>query len=135
MNSVAISPPHGIVFVLDPKNKEAVIPDYVADEVASFTDSCVSVATQAPDDGETTVFMGREVSGTNALHHVARCEIVVPNGLIALTTSDDARLFEMSVPVGRATVSVWVDALESPTVVVVQVEGGGQASPPRPGAA
>jgi hypothetical protein len=48
---------HGLFY--PPSDASAVIPEYVPGEVVSFTDSCVQVATQAPVDGETALFMGR----------------------------------------------------------------------------
>jgi len=122
MNGVMIVPPHGIIFVLDPENKDALIPEYVDSVVANCTDTCVSVATQAPVDGETEIFMASEVIPPSDLLQVAQCEILVPNGQIALITSDLERIFHLRLPVGRARVTVWVDVIDGPAKVVVEAK-------------
>lgn len=122
MKSVTINVPHGILFILDPNNKDVLIPEYVDGELVSVTDSCLSVVTLAPVDGDTEVSMAFNEAAPRELTRVAYDNISVPHGRLAVTTSDDGSVFEADVPVGRVTVSIWVDDLEDPSRVFVNVE-------------
>ncbi|MGN6481973.1 hypothetical protein [Luteibacter sp.] len=124
MKSVTVTPTHGIIFVLDPTNKEAVIPEYDHDMVVSYTSTCASVATQASVDGETELFLGQDAPEMDDLIQVAVCDISFPSGLVALMDSGDDRFSELRIGDTRATVVVWVDTLNGPTRVVVQIAPG-----------
>jgi hypothetical protein len=124
VKSVSINVPHGMLFILDPNNADVLMPECVDGELVSVTDSCISVATLVPVDGDTEVSMAFNEAAPRELIRVAYDNISVPHGRLAITTSDDGGVFEADVPVGRVTVSIWVDDLEDPSRVFVNVESG-----------
>lgn len=81
-----------------------------------------SVATQAAVDGETEVFLGLDVPELDNLVQIAVCEISFPSGCVALTDSGADRFFNLTIGGSRATVVVWVDTVNGPTRVIVQVK-------------
>jgi len=122
MDSVITSVHHGIVFILDPRNKEVQIPEYVKNELVAATDSCISVVTQAEVDGEVEITLAFSEAAPSDLIHIARGNIRVPHGTLAVDTADEGILFERDVPKGRATVSIWVDDMKHPMRVFINVE-------------
>ena len=122
MDSVITSVHHGIVFILDPRNKDVQIPEYIKNELVAATDSCISVVTQAEVDGEVEIILAFSEAAPSDLIHIARGTLRVPHGTLAVDTADEGILFERDVPKGRATVSIWVDDMTHPTRVFINVE-------------
>jgi hypothetical protein len=122
MDSVVTSVHHGILFLLDPRNRDFQIPDVVKGELVNATDSCISIVTRAEVDGEVEVMLAFSEAAPSDLFHVARGTIRVPHGTLAVDTADEGKLFERDVPKGRVTVSIWVDDSREPTKVFINVE-------------
>jgi hypothetical protein len=121
MTSVAISPPNAIVFVLDPANKKAVIPEYLAGNLIAATETCVSVGTQDSVDGETQVTLKFDDSTLPFLHPIFSGAVATPNGKIAIVTAELQRVLELDVPTEKVSISIWVDDLQNPARVIVIV--------------
>lgn len=110
MKSVVISPDHGMLFVLDPTNKEALVPEYIDNQTVAATDFCISVATRAYVDGDVEVTLASGATSLPGLQRVSTNSLVIPNGILAIITSDLAHVLESEVAPGRVTVSIWVDS-------------------------
>ncbi|MGY3230959.1 hypothetical protein ACVWWJ_002443 [Luteibacter sp. HA06] len=122
VGSVIRNIPHGILFVMDPGNQDVLIPEYVEHHLVASNDSCLSIATQAPCDGDTEVSLILHGSAPLGLFRLGVWDLGVPNGVIAVTTSDDEMLFECQVPIGHASMSVWVDDHRWPAKVCINIE-------------
>ena len=121
MNSIFVSPPNAILFVLDPTNKNAVVPPYIDGEIVAVTDTCVSVGTQADVDGEVEISMSLSGVVPIDLNKVLSRNILVPGGKIAVVTSEFQKVLELDVPAGSAYVSIWVDDLRNPARVFINI--------------
>lgn len=119
MSSVTVGVPHGILFILDPNDEDALVPEYNDDELVSATDSCISVAVQPEVDGDVEISMSYSDMAPPELTRVASKEINVKHGTVAcITAGFDSILFEYSVPECRVT---WVDDAKAPSRVMVNV--------------
>ncbi|MDQ7994265.1 MAG: hypothetical protein AAGC76_00260 [Luteibacter sp.] len=127
MKSVVISAEHGIIFIVDPRNKDAIVPEYEDDEIVSATESCISVAVRPYMDGDVEVSLS-EVAPTKGLELVASHSLLVPNGIIAIATAEIDRVLDQEVSPGSVRVSVWVDSKSSVTRVSVVVDSSSVAS-------
>ncbi|WP_039913064.1 hypothetical protein [Cellvibrio mixtus] len=121
MNKVIVNVPNAILFIVDLKNNETVIPVYIPDQVASATDTCVSVATQAPEDGETEVSLVVNFENSLNYHHVFEGSISIYGGKIAVVTAELETLLELDVPNGKAAFSIFVNDVHHPSVVIVSL--------------
>lgn len=122
MKCAVISPDHGMLFVLDPTYKEALIPDYVDGETVVANDACISVATRAYVDGDVQVLLASGETYTPGLQPVATTSLFIPNGILAIITSDLERVLEQDVPAGRVTISIWVDSPVNAAIVGVTID-------------
>lgn len=115
--------PNAIVFVLDPSNRCASVPDYVPNQVAVANSTCISVATRAEVDGEVSFCLEKSSSGAGESAHkrVFDGSIETPGGKLAIVTAQFERVLETDVtaPVSRVTISV--DEMCAPSVVRVNV--------------
>lgn len=119
MNRLFITPPNAILFVLDPTNKNALVPKYVVGELTAITDSCISVGTQASVDGKVEVSMILSNEEPIDLRLAIHGKIIVPNGKVAVVTSEFEKLIEIDLPIGEISASIWVDDLQSPSKVQI----------------
>lgn len=123
MKSVVVSVPHGILFILDPKNKDVLAPAYVENELIAATDSCISVAVQPEVDGDVEVSITLGEATPGELSRAAIGDLLTPHGSLAvIIASDDQPIVQCDVPAGTVTLSVWVDDLRFPAKVVVNIE-------------
>lgn len=121
MSTTTASPPNAILFVLDPTNKDTVVPPYVDGELTAATATCISVGTQASVDGETEVSLHLDTASPTNLYQAFVGSLIAPGGAVAVVTSQFERLLEQEVPNGTVGVSLWVDDLRNPSRVVVQL--------------
>lgn len=124
MSIATISPLNAILFVLDPTNKDTVVPPYVDGELTAATGTCISIGTQAPVDGETEVSLELDGATPSDLHRAFLGSLVTPGGKLAVVTSEFERVLELDVPKGKANVCVWVDDLRNPARVAVHIRRG-----------
>jgi len=121
MDSVSLSLDHGILFVVDPTNRDAIVPDYVDGELVAATDSCLSIAAAPYVDGEVEVSLTTEEVVPEGLHLAATHTLAIPGGVIAISTPDVDRVLDYRLTPGSVAVSVWADSLVSASRVVVAI--------------
>ena len=114
---------NGILFILDPSNRGAIVPDYRPGEVCGWTDSCVSVPTIADVDGNVTVSLDFEdgQGGTRARSLVFEGSIETPGRRLAIVSIAMKRVLEIEVPGAAARLRVGVDDVDFPSAVSVTV--------------
>lgn len=121
MNSVIVEVPHAILFVVDPTNNETIIPAYSPDQVVATTDTCVSIATQAPEDGATEILLGIGYENVGNYHLVFNGSISIHGGKIAVLTAELESLLEVDVPNGRTKFLIFVNDVYYASAVVIQL--------------
>jgi hypothetical protein len=119
MKCISLCPPNAILFLFDPTNRDAEVPQYVDGQLTAATASCISVGTQAEVDGETTVCI--DPSGKDCEHLSAAFvgTIETPNRKFAIVTATFQRLLEVNVLNEICNVEIWVDDLRSPSEILV----------------
>jgi len=124
MNSVVLAPPHAILFILDPSNKNVEIPEYVDGELTAENHSCISVGTQPDVDGDTSVTLGRrsERVDLTGLSRVFEGSIQTPGRKIAIVTSESQSVLEQNIDSTESEVSIWADDAKNPSRVTVVIE-------------
>jgi hypothetical protein len=122
VGSIVSNISHGILFVMDPGRSEIIVPEYLEQSLVAATESCISVGTQAPCDGDTEVSLTLHGPAPNGLFRLGLWDLDVPMGTLVVRASDDEPLLECEVPIGRVTVSVWVDDHRWPTRVCINIE-------------
>lgn len=124
MNSVILAPPHAILFIFDPSNKNADTPEYVDGELTAENHDCISVGTQAYVDGDTSVTLGRRSEGIDltGLSRVFEGRIATPGRKIAIVTSESQSILEQNLDSTEAEVSIWTDDAKNPSRVTVMIE-------------
>lgn len=111
-----------MLFIQDPESKGVNIPEYVKNEIVAATDSCISVATQAPCDGDVEVALTQTKATLGNLLRLGSWELSTASGRLAVVAADDELILEQRVPRARTTVSVWVDDLKGPAKVSINIE-------------
>jgi hypothetical protein len=124
MSSLVLAPPHAILFIFDPSNKNVEIPEYVDGELTAENHGCISVGTQPDVDGETTVTLGRHSEGVDltGLSRVFEGRIETPGRKLAIVTSESQSILERDLGSTEAEVSIWVDDAKNPGRVTVMIE-------------
>jgi hypothetical protein len=119
------SPPHPIIFVFDPSNEVMDVPVYDPEQVVSFNATCLSIRTIADVDGEVTITLAADLPpGTIAGGiEVFRGIVATPGGKVALVTSENRVLLEMSVSRSGAPIRVLVDDERHPVRIWVELLG------------
>ncbi len=116
--------PNAILFVLDPTNEAAVVPEYMPGEAAAATPSCVSIATIADVDGDVIVGLCTplDVVTFSAPVQVFAGSVETPGHVLAVVTSEFDRVLEIATPSTATHVIVKVDDVQSPTRVSVEIK-------------
>ena len=116
--------PHAIIFLYDLANKNVQIPKYVDDVLVSSNEGCVSVGTQADVDGEVTLKLVDRLpeNHKNTYKKVFDGCINTPGKRLAISTSEEEGILEIEVQDRKAQVSIWVDDVSYPGVVLVEAE-------------
>lgn len=117
MTEVRLSPPHSILFILDP-TAVADVPD-VSGDLVSATSSCVAIGTLAEMDGETTVILEKAVSDPSG-HLVFNGEITTPSRRLAVTRSDVSLVSELAVSKDRARLRIWANDPSEPDLITIE---------------
>ena len=113
--------PNAILFVFDPSNKEAIVPQYDPQNIIAATSSCVSVATLANVDGDVTARLSHLSSNTHPenLVQVFNDEIETPGKLLAIVTSQFDTVLKIGVSNPVTHIAIAVDDPTCPTLVSV----------------
>ena len=114
--------PNGVVFFFDPSHPDIVIPMHDDDYVVDANDSSVSVFTQIDVDGEVSIELAKTIADSKKenLQQVFRGEIDAPGRKVAMSTSVEDLVLEVDVADTKANLSVWVNDLGSPDIVLVE---------------
>ncbi len=117
--------PNAILFVVDPKNRNAHVPTYESGLVYAATESCISIATRADVDGTVTVTL--EQSKKDAPHNGQRNSyagmISTLGKRLAIVTSALDIVLECNVGTTSTEVIITVDDDTNPSKVHVRVMG------------
>jgi hypothetical protein len=121
MKSITFSPAHPIVFICDYDNLDAEIPIHDEASLVCATNTCISVGTQPNVDGDVTITLAtREPQSEEEPYTEVFSGVVeVPNGELAIVTSEDEKLLAIDVASTSAAVRVWVDNQVTPRRVWV----------------
>ena len=121
MREATLFVPHAIFFINDPGMRDIEIPEYVNDRLVAFTDSCISVGTQADVDGPVTVRLFDESRATEkATKKVFTGDIETPDRKVGVVSSEDVTILELPVQNEKTSVTIWVDDTTHPTKIFVQ---------------
>jgi hypothetical protein len=114
-----IAPPNSLLFIEDISGGEAPQPVWGAQILA--TPSCVSVSCLAFMDGETEIELGSaaEVDPNGPLAFDGT--IATPSRKVVISTVENERILETTVPGIRTRVRVWTNRAREPDRVVVGV--------------
>ena len=121
-HTTRLAVPNGILFVMDPTNLTAVIPEYDPGSLVASNRTCLSVCTQAEADGETLISLGSHPLPPNRLTKRAAGKISCPGGVLAVVTSHFERVVELKVSQAQVAIGVWSDEPHSPTTIAIEVE-------------
>lgn len=115
--------PSAILFILDPTNKAAVVPEYVTGKAAAATPSCVSIATIADVDGEVTVRLCASLDDgeCSTLVQVFDGLVETPGHVLAVVTSEFERVLEVATTSVVTRLTIRVDDEQSPVEVYVDI--------------
>jgi len=137
MYSTSYTPPHPIVLVCDYDNLDAVIPEYDPRSIISASDTCVSIRTISEIDGDVTVTLTQRLPPELVRGKIAAFSgaIDVPGRRIAVVTSENEKLLEVTVGGNRVALRIFVDQKKYPTAIWIEARDVIQApkSPNRPG--
>jgi hypothetical protein len=114
--------PNAILFVLDPTNEDAIIPEYKPGETAAATLSCVSIATIADVDGEVTVQLCTTSDNVILFTPVQVFAglLETPGCVLAVVTSEFDRVLEIATDSTTTQIIVRVD--DDQSIVRVSIE-------------
>ena len=121
--------PNAILFIVDPTNTAAVVPEYVLGEATAATPSCISVATIADVDGEVTVRLcaaSSDVARSTPVR-VFDGSVDTPGRVLAIVTSDFDQVLKITTPTAVTRIVVRVDDVQSPANVSVDIEPAPQS--------
>lgn len=116
--------PNAILFIVDPTNTAAIVPEYVLGEATAATRSCISVATIADVDGEVTVRLcapSDDVARSTPVRVFAG-SVDTPGHILAIVTSDFDRVLEISTPTVVTRIVIRVDDVQLSAHVSVDIE-------------
>ena len=99
MKSITFSPAHPIVFICDYDNLDAEIPIHDEASLVCATNTCISVGTQPNVDGDVTITLATRdpQSKEGPYIEVFSGVVEVPNGELAIVTSEDEKLLAIDV--------------------------------------
>lgn len=116
--------PNAILFVLDPTNEAAVVPEYMPGEAAAATPSCVSIATIVDVDGDVIVGLCAPLDDVtfSTPVQVFAGSVETPRRVLAVVTSEFDRVLEIATPSTATRIIVKVDDVQSPTKVSIEIK-------------
>lgn len=123
MSEVTVAVPNAILFVVDPKNRDAEVPVYDIGKLVCATRSCVSVATISDVDGDVAVTLSPRSDSDLASDRlvVFSGTVQTPNRRIAVVTSQLQVLLETDVSGSECPISIAVDDSGAASVVDVRI--------------
>jgi len=101
--------PNAILFVYDPANKQVEVPEYEDGDTVSFTDTCISVGTQADVDGEVSIALEHFSPVCQELYLIHSGLIRTPHGNISVLTSEGEQIVTRKTNARMVKIRVYVD--------------------------
>ena len=119
---ITLSVPNAIIFLYDLANEDIQVPEYIDNVLTAANETCVSVGTQADVDGEVTLRLSNQLAEADKDSYKKAFDgsIDTPGKKLAISTSEDDGILEIHVKDKKTQVSVWVDDLDYPSVVLVE---------------
>ena len=114
-----VEPPHSVLIVVG--REEFTPPSSFGGGACAATDDCIVVAVRDVEDGPTTLSMS--VTAPAALTRLGEFRLL-SEGLVGVRDLSFREHEAVGVDPGWATVTVWGDAEQEPSEIVVQVVGG-----------
>lgn len=111
----------GIVFLVDPTNRSAEVPEYHPNHTVGATDSCVSIATIPAVDGTVTISLEMN-DGTSPMRRIFQGSVVTPGRRLALVSSQFVEGVSLDVQSLAVDVSIFADRVENPRKIAVFVQ-------------
>ena len=134
MRSITTELAHAIIFVLDPNNHSAVVPEYKASELVAATDSCISVAAIPSVDGAATITLSRAIASSaddrRSRHHlksIGFARLNTPSGNIAVVSAD-VGLLEDVTETNAVYVRIFANREHSPSEIRIEFGGPKEVS-------
>jgi hypothetical protein len=113
-----VEPPHSVLIVVG--REEFTPPSSFGGSACAATDDCIVVAVRDVEDGPTTLSMS--VTAPAALTRLGEFRLL-SEGLVGVRDLSFREHEAVGVDSGWATVTVWGDAEQEPSQIVVQVVG------------
>ena len=114
--------PHPIIFLYDLSNEDFRVPEYIENSLTAANETCISVGTQADVDGEVTLRLSNQIAQVDkdSCKKIFYGFICTPGKKLALSTSEDEGILEINVQDQKTLVTIWVDDLIHPSIVLVE---------------
>lgn len=124
MQTLTYTPLHPIIFISDPSNVDAEMPEVDAECVATATDTCIAVRTIADVDGDVTITLSQETPDTifTSYIEVFSGDIESPGHEVAIINSHDEKLLSIVFIGTLIHVRVFVDDRVYPEKVWVEAQ-------------
>lgn len=117
--TVSLSPPNSVVFVVDPTAPYEVPQDIVSNLVG-YTRSCISIGTLAEMDGETSITLGR-VASIAQKECIFSGELETPGHEIAVIDSSANKLLSQPVRTSVTRIRIYVNDLSEPNSIAIEI--------------
>jgi hypothetical protein len=124
MIEFSIQPLNSIVFLIDKKTKNIIIPEYEKKHIINCTDSCISIGTMNEVDGKTTI---KIITPSEKLKHVNLNwdflrEIQTPSKKLSLIQSDGSEFGVVFTKSEKTTVSIGINDLREPNLIIIAID-------------
>lgn len=131
MQTLTYTPLHPIIFISDPSNVDAEMPEVDAESVATATDTCIAVRTIADVDGDVTITLAQETPDTifTSYIEVFSGDIESPGHEVAIINSHDEKLLSIVFAGTLIHVRVFVDDSVYPEKVWVEAQDRDERAP------
>ncbi len=131
MQTLTYTPLHPIIFISDPSNVDAEMPDVDAESVATATDTCVAVRTIADVDGDVTITLSQVTPDPirTSYTEVFSDDIECPGHEVAIINSHNEKLLNAVFAGTLIHVTVLVDDDVYPQKIWVEAQGRNKHAP------
>jgi hypothetical protein len=117
MSEITTSPPYSIILVV--AHRAAAVPRIT--ELVSASSSCIAVGTLAEMDGETRIVLTDEPFEGDDLKECGSFGLDRIDGSVSVQTADGKELLQCQVSGESCSVRIYVNRLDEPDVIVLQV--------------
>lgn len=118
---VKCAPPNSIVFILDPNNLAARIPEYLDGQLISSNNDCISIGTQFEAEGDTDIFLDdAEIICSENDAKFEAC-INTPSREIAIVNSHNEVILKKQVNKERTLVKIYANDDMFPDLISIKI--------------